>query len=110
MDAVGAEHVRDLVRVGHDRRRPERQHEARELVDEQLHRFEVHVGVDEAGHDEAAGGVDHLVAVVLADPGDDAVDDRDVGVEPLTGEDAEHAPAANDGVRGLGSPSDRESP
>ena len=43
-----AEHVRDLVRVGDDGRRPERQHEARELVDEQLHRLEVHVRVDEA--------------------------------------------------------------
>ena len=31
--AVGAEHVRDLVRIGDDGRRPERQHEARERVD-----------------------------------------------------------------------------
>ena len=46
--AVGAEHVRDLVRVGDDGRRPERQHEPRELVDEQLRRLEVHVRVDEA--------------------------------------------------------------
>ena len=46
--AVGAEHVRDLVRVGDDRGRPERQHEPRELVDEQLRRLEVHVRVDEA--------------------------------------------------------------
>ena len=48
VDAVGAEHVRDLVRVGDDRGRPERQHEPRELVDEQLRRLEVHVRVDEA--------------------------------------------------------------
>ena len=53
VDAVGAEHVRDLVRVGDDRGRPERQHEPRELVDEELRRLEVHVGVDEAGDDEA---------------------------------------------------------
>ena len=52
--AVGAEHVRDLVRVGDDRRRPERQHEARELVDEQLRRLEVHVRVDEPRDDVAA--------------------------------------------------------
>ena len=101
VDAVGAEHVRDLVRVGDDRRRPERQHEAGELVDEQLHGLEVHVGVDEARHDEAPGRVDHLGAVVLADPGDHAVGDRDVGVEPLAREDAEDAPAADDGVGGL---------
>ena len=36
VDAVDAEHVRDLVRVGDDGRRPEREHEARELVDEEL--------------------------------------------------------------------------
>ena len=108
VDAVGAEHVRDLVRVGDDRRRPERQHEARELVDEQLHRLEVHVGVDEARDDEAARRVDHLGAVVLADPGDDAVGDRDVGVEPLAREDAEDAAAADDGVGGLVPASDRE--
>ena len=46
--AVGAEDVRDLVRVGDHRGRAERQHEPRELVDEQLRRLEVHVGVDEA--------------------------------------------------------------
>jgi hypothetical protein len=49
VDAVGAEHVRDLVRVGDDGGRAERQHEPRELVDEQLRRLEVHVRVDEAG-------------------------------------------------------------
>ena len=76
--AVGAEHVRDLVRVGDDRRRAERQHEPRELVDEQLRRLEVHVRVDEAGHDPAAGRVDRLAPLVVAEPGDEAVDDRDV--------------------------------
>ena len=49
VDAVDAEHVRDLVRVGDDGGRPEREHEPRELVDEQLHRLEMHVGVDEPG-------------------------------------------------------------
>ena len=58
--AVGAEHVRDLVRVGDDGRRAERQHEPRELVDEQLRRLEVHVRVDEAGDDVAAGRVERL--------------------------------------------------
>ena len=53
------------------------------------------------GHDVAARRVDHLGAVVLADPGDHAVDDRDVRVEPLAGEHAEHAAAADDGVGGL---------
>ena len=101
MDAVDAEDVRDLVRVGDDRRRPEREHEPRELVDEQLHRLEVHVRVDEARHDEPARRVDRLAALVRAEPGDHTVGDGDVALEPLAGEDREHAAAANDEVGGL---------
>ena len=48
------------MRVRNDRRRPERQHEPRELVDEQLGRLEVHVRVHETGHDEAPVRVDDL--------------------------------------------------
>ena len=58
VDPVGAEHVRELVRVGDDGRRPERQHEPSELVRQQLRRLEMQVRVDEAGHDEAAARVD----------------------------------------------------
>ena len=57
MDAVGHEDVRDLVRVGHDRHVVGGGQEPRELVDEQLGGLEVHVRVDEAGRDPAAGGV-----------------------------------------------------
>ena len=108
MHAVGAEHVRDLVRVGDDRSRPEREHEPRELVRQQLRRLEVHVRVDEAGHDVAARSVDDLRAVVLAEPGDPAVRDRDVDVEPLAREDGEHAAAAHDHVRRLVAAGDGE--
>ena len=108
MHAVGAEHVRDLVRVGDDRGRPERQHEPRELVDEQLRRLEVHVRVDEARHDVAAGRVELSSPVVVAEPGDEAVDDRDVAVEPLAREDGEHLAAAHDEVGGLVAARDRE--
>ena len=101
VDAVDAEHVRDLVRVGDDRGRPERQDQARELVDEQLDRLDVHVRVDEAGDDVAARCVDRLAPLVRPEPGDHAVDDRDVALEPLAGEDGEHASAADDGVGGL---------
>ena len=45
--AVGAEHVRDLVRVRDDRGRTEWQDEPRELVDEQRRRLEVQMRVDE---------------------------------------------------------------
>ena len=68
--AVGAEHVRDLVRIRDDGGRPERQHEAGELGREQLRRLEVHVRVDEAGNDEGALRVERLGALVVAEPGD----------------------------------------
>ena len=78
VDAVAAEDVRDLVRVGDDGRRSHRQHEPRELVDEQLRRLEVHVGVDEAGDDVRAADVERLLPLVLAEAGDVALADRDV--------------------------------
>ena len=53
------------------------------------------------GHDVAAARVEHLVALVVAEPGDVAVDDRDVGLQPLAREDREHAPAADDELGGL---------
>ena len=108
--AVGAEHVRDLVRVGDDGGRPERQHEARELGREQLRRLEVHVRVDEAGNDEGPLRVERLGAPVLAEPRDHAVADRDVDVEPLAREDAEDAAPADDEVGRLVTPRDGEPP
>ena len=61
----------------------------------------MHVRVDEPRHDVRAVGVQRLDALVGAEPGDDAVADRDVDVEPLAREDAEDAPAADDEIRGL---------
>ncbi len=98
VDAVGAEHVGDLVRVGDDGGRPERQHEARELGRQQLGGLEVHVRVDEPGHDIGAVGIEGLHSLVGAEPGDDAVADSHVGVQPLPGEDAEDAAAADDEI------------
>ena len=108
--AVGAEHVRDLVRVGDDGSRAERQHEPRELVDEQLRRLEVHVRIDEARHDVAAGRVQRLLALVLAESRDVAVDDRDVGLEPLAREGREDPAAADDEVGRLIAARDGETP
>ncbi len=101
VDAVGAEDVGDLVRVGDDRRRAHRQHEPRELVHEQLRRLEVHVRVDEARDDVTARRVERLGALVLAEARDVAVADGDVHVEPLAGEDGEDVAAADDEVGGL---------
>ena len=108
VDAVDAEHVPHLVRVDDHRRRTERQHESRELVDEKLDRLEVHVGVDEPRDDIASLRVDRVVTLVGAETGDDAVDDRDVDVEPLPREAGEHEPPADDDVGGLVPPGDGE--
>ena len=56
------------------------------------------MGVDEAGDDEATGRVDRLGALVGPDPGDHPVDDRDVGLEPLPGEDRQDATPADDDI------------
>ena len=101
MDAVGAEHVRELVRVGDDRSRSERQHQARELVGKELRRLEVHVRVDEPRDDPAARRVEDRASVVLAEPGDEPVGDRDVDLEPFLREDGEDASPADDEVGGL---------
>ena len=60
--------------------------------------------IDEAGDDIRAVGVERFRAVVRAEPGDHAVADRDVDVEPLPCEDRQHPAAADDEVGRLGSP------
>ena len=108
MDPVGAEHVGDLVRVGDHGGRPQRKNETRELVHEELHRLQVHVGVDEARNDVPALRIDRLPAVVPPDARDHAVDDGHVGVEPFAREDREHPPAADDEIGGLVAAGDGE--
>jgi hypothetical protein len=97
--AGDAEHVGDLVRIADDGGRAARDDGARELGRHQLGRLQVHVRVDEAGHEEAAGAVDPLAAVVAADAGDAAAGDRHVAVQPLARERAEHARARDHEVR-----------
>ena len=98
VDAVGAEDVGDLVRVGDDGGSAEREDEARELVHEQLRRLQVHVRVDEAGDDVLAARVDDVAPGVLAEPRHEAVADGDVGLKPLPREDRENLPALDDDV------------
>ena len=83
MHAVGAEHVRELVRVGYDRSGAEREHEPCELVGKELRRLEMHVRVDEPRDDVRARHVQNLVPVVVAEPRDEPVGDRDVDLQPL---------------------------
>jgi hypothetical protein len=69
----------------------------------------VDMGVDEPRHQVAARAVDpHRAAVVAADAGDPAVGDRDVAVEPLAREGAEHARVLDDEVRLSVAAGDRE--
>src|SRR5213080_4555398 len=68
----------------------------------------MHVGVDEAGDDVASTRIDNLAAVVLAEAGDPAVHDGYVHLQPLAGEDREHATAANDHVGGFVAAGDSE--
>ena len=101
MGAVGAEHVRELVRIAHDRGRPARDDDARELRRQQLGRLDVDVRVDQAGDEMAPGRVDPLVALVRADARDPPARHGDVAVEPLAREGGEHPRAGHDQV-GLG--------
>jgi hypothetical protein len=66
------------------------------------------VRVDEARNDVGPLRVQGLGAVVLAEPRDHAVADRDVDVEPLAREDAENPTAADDEIGRLVTPGDRE--
>ena len=110
VDTVRPEHVCDLVRIGDDRRRPERQDQPGELVGEQLGRLDVHVRVDQPGDDVAPGGVDLLPPLVRAETGDEAVDDRDVGLEPFAREDGQDSAATHDEISGLVPAGDCETP
>ena len=68
----------------------------------------MHVRVDEPGHDEPAAHIKCLSPLVVAEAGDEAVDDGDVGLEPLAREDREHAAAAKHEVGRLVAAGDGE--
>ena len=110
MDPVGAEYIGDLVGVGDNRGRAEGQHQPCELSDEELRGLDVHVRVDEPRHHETPFGVDHLRGAVIAQPRHEAVDDRDVGLEPLAREHRQHGSALNDEVGRLVAPGDGDAP
>src|SRR5207244_8098534 len=60
------------------------------------------------GHDVAAGGVQDLVSLVVAEAGHPAVGDRDVGLHPLAREDGQDAAAADDEIGRLAPAGDGE--
>jgi hypothetical protein len=109
VDAVRAEHVRDLVRIGDHGRRAQGQHEPSELVNEELRRLEVHVRVDESRYDVPPRGIDDVRPLVLAQPGDPAVRHGHVELQPLPREHREDVSSTDDKVRRLVTASDRDS-
>ena len=64
------------MRVGGDGGRSQRQDGPDELVDPQLGRLQMHVGVDESRRQGGTIDVDDLMRVALTPSGDDAVGDR----------------------------------
>ncbi len=98
-DALGAHDVRDLVRVADRGGHAARRHAAVELERRDKRAFDVQVRVDEAGHQDQPGHVDHLCGVVRIAGADDAVtDDRHVALEQRAGHQVEHAAAAQHDV------------
>src|SRR5439155_25701646 len=67
-------------------------------VRQELRRLQMHVRVYEARDDVPAGGVDGVASLVVAQPGDPTVGDRDICLEPLACEDGQDAAAADDDV------------
>ncbi len=96
--AGDAEDVGDLVRIGGDRRRAQREHGAHEFVDPQLGRLEMHVGVDQAGRDGRTVEGDLLHGVPRAPARHDAIGDRQVGRHPLPARRREHPSAAQEQI------------
>jgi len=99
--ALGAERVRELVRIADDRGGTARDEHARQLADAQLAGLDVHVRVDEAGAQEVPAAVDPLAALVGADAREAPVRDSDITLEPLARERAEHLRALDHRVRRL---------
>ncbi len=102
------EHVGHLVRVGGHGRRPQGQDSADELVDPQLRRLQVHVGVDEAGRHRGAVEVDHFDGVPGAPTGHHAIGNGQVGRHPLPGRGRQDPPAAEKQIGRLIAPGDRQ--
>ena len=100
-DALGAQHVGDLVRVADRGGDPARRHAAVEFQRRDQARFDVQMRVDEAGHQDLAAHVDHVAAIVFGAGADDPVAaDRHVSVQKRAGHQVEDAAAAQDEIGG----------
>ena len=102
LDPGHAEHVRELVRIAHRRRRAARQHRALKALRHQERALEMHVRVDEARHDVRAFRVDRPFAgEALCRADDDAVRDREITFAERAAKHVEPAHVLEDEVARL---------
>ena len=100
-NAVEAEHVADLVRIGDDGGRAARHHGAREFRRWHHGRLDVHVRVDEAGRDDLARHVDRFVGgEARPHPYNPSVGNGNVGVVHLAGKYVDDLPALQQQIGG----------
>jgi len=97
-DPRRAEHVRDLVRIAHDRRHAVWQDRVGEAMRREHRDLDVHVGVDQPGADVRAVEVDDLACGPLAESDDAVTVDRDGGRHDLVREHVDNASAAQQEV------------
>jgi hypothetical protein len=94
LDALGAEHIGDLVRIADDGRHAIGQDAAVKFMRRDQRGFDVQMGIDETGNDDAAGNVDFGATVVVAAGADDALArDGDIRGDELTRHEIEELPA-----------------
>ncbi len=75
--------------------------------DSKLGRLDVHVGIDEAGHQKGARGIEPLATLISAEADDMTVLDRDVDVQPFLREHGQDVAAGQHNVRRLVTTRDR---
>lgn len=109
-NAFEARDVGDFVWVGGHRGRSVRQHGLHIFAHPQLRRLEVHVGIDEAGHQCRPIDVDHLDRVAITPAHNGSVTDREAGGHPLFRCGRQHPATTNQQVGGLVAARCRESP
>ncbi len=103
------EHVGDLMRVGGHRRRSVHEYRADELVDPELGRFEMHMGIDHPGDQGSSADIDRLDRIPRPPADHSAVTDRHLGLQPFASRGYEHRPSDDQQVGGLVSASCSES-
>ena len=81
-ESLGAQDIRDLMRIADRGGDAMRQHAALEFQRRHQRGFDVQMGVDEAGHGNQPGRVDHLAALIVAiGPDDRVAADGDIGLD-----------------------------